>query len=1705
MSYVKNKLKFAVLFLIIASLVLLSMPSNLIGEGDSTDLEALQQAVTQATEALSAAQTAADNADSALAEAQTAAADADSALAEAQASADDAAAALAAAELALADAQAALNAAGEDEDTEALEQALDDADSALADAQTAADDANAALAAAQTAADDANSALSAAQASADDAAAALAAAEQALADAQAALDAAVAALEEEITEEEEAEEILEASLNVVANPESVEPGGSVTYKIVVKNTGNVTLSDIEVLDSLPEVVIFESSSAGEFDVDSKEVSYSIDSLEPGEISEQEIIVNVPIVAIELQFLTNLVTVSSEGIEPLEENTDVFIITSEEEGAAEEEAEGTQDEEEVAEDIQQVGNPLSLSVSDNPDPVGAGQSVTYTINYVNNGEEVLTGVFITDYLPEGTTFVSASWGGELRGEIVVWEIGELEPGQSGNVDVVVNISQDSAEGDLYYNVAIIDSNETEAVSITEETLDPIPSGSQLFYVLGYAPDVLDLLASGSAPGYQADTSDGIHSVLSISNAALGTVTAYLQNYADDTPFDFSNPTSNSKVLEITIAPGEVFTIDDLISASYTSNDSGNWEEDPYGLTGYGTAGGSWQLAGGDLLYISGGPVNVIRGFYPETVSGDDGKVLAEFWNLYPQHIWDTDYTVPVGVDTFENTQSNGTVNTGITTLTDEDVSSTGESTIDVDSASGFSNSGYIKIDDEIIYYGSRDTSGQHSFRDCVRGQLSTTAAHHDDNTTVYQYTTHGDGEDMEYTDLFIQASEDGTTVTINDPVNGTTTVTLNKGDNYIYGSESSNYSDVHQDTTITADKPVQAGLMTSSGENYDTRNYNLTNEELIGTDYYIPVYTNTGDRLYICALEDGTVINIEDGSSTVTINLDAGEVDSTYIMTGNAAHVYSNHPVQVLGAADSNDSDKDWGFQAIPSSFCSSDYVTPYSPGRETLETLGNTTLTDEDVDLTEDRIDVDSASGFSNSGYIKIDDEIIYYGSRDTYGQHSFRDCVRGQLSTTAAEHSNDTTVQQYSITPGDASWNPLYVTPISDNTRVYVDWNGDGTPDRPNGDVSAGTTYLDLDVFDIAYLWDTLESSPPDGDNGGAHIWAVDASDPGSEKIIVVYYGEASGANSTTGYDWGYTLIPLHPTFVSRYDISFDKVFEGLYEGEAVSAAFTLYYDPDGTVPVSGDDITGSNPVSITTNGETVTFSGVVPGDYVIKETVYPAGYVPMTDKAVTLDENGNVTGLPDEINNLSETGTVTIKKYLDGSPATEGSFEFDVTPDDPDKDFTLDGSPYETTINVVCGQTYTITEDGLSSCHEFDSIDASGLTPNSTPIGDTGIEFTAVGGDNGTIIFNNTTKTSTLTVEKWIDDGEGGWKLADEGYFFFDGDLGPFTLGEYPNSSSVQFTVDCGEEYTITETLIPCWVIDHISYDGVILTRPMFQRQQFITFTATSEDGTIRFYDKRLKGSITICKTDEETGEPLLGSTFELQQCTLSQNISSAAASESSTVIGGICNWETIREIVLTESNCYTWSDLYCGLYRVVETSAPQGYLTVNPVEVTIGPDNLTHSLREEIADPRKPGKIGIRKVDENGDAMVGAGFTLYNSTGTTVVQGEKFTDDAGNVAFGNLAWGSYLIVETTVPAGYTKVDDVAVIVNAGNAGTVINVTIKNTPGGGGGEGLTVLGIQELPFTGMHPAVPISSITMILGGLAMFIASLKKRFRRK
>src|SRR5207248_196508 len=51
--------------------------------------------------------------------------------------------------------------------------------------------------------------------------------------------------------------------------------------------------------------------------------------------------------------------------------------------------------------------LAVTKTDTPDPVTAGTDLTYTVTLTNNGPSDAQGVVLSDVVPAGTTFVSAT--------------------------------------------------------------------------------------------------------------------------------------------------------------------------------------------------------------------------------------------------------------------------------------------------------------------------------------------------------------------------------------------------------------------------------------------------------------------------------------------------------------------------------------------------------------------------------------------------------------------------------------------------------------------------------------------------------------------------------------------------------------------------------------------------------------------------------------------------------------------------------------------------------------------------------------------------------------------------------------------------------------------------------------------------------------------------------------------------------------------------------------------------------------------------------------------------------------------------------------------------------------------------------------------------------------------------------------------------
>jgi uncharacterized repeat protein (TIGR01451 family) len=84
-------------------------------------------------------------------------------------------------------------------------------------------------------------------------------------------------------------------------------------------------------------------------------------------------------------------------------------------------------------------PLSIAKTA-PASAMQGSLLTYTIAYGNTTAAPIDGVVITDTVPSGTTFVSATGGGTLSGGVVTWNIGTIPANTTGlTVTFTVNVT------------------------------------------------------------------------------------------------------------------------------------------------------------------------------------------------------------------------------------------------------------------------------------------------------------------------------------------------------------------------------------------------------------------------------------------------------------------------------------------------------------------------------------------------------------------------------------------------------------------------------------------------------------------------------------------------------------------------------------------------------------------------------------------------------------------------------------------------------------------------------------------------------------------------------------------------------------------------------------------------------------------------------------------------------------------------------------------------------------------------------------------------------------------------------------------------------------------------------------------------------------------------------------------------------------------
>jgi uncharacterized repeat protein (TIGR01451 family) len=175
------------------------------------------------------------------------------------------------------------------------------------------------------------------------------------------------------------------SIEAGVSPDPVIPGGLLTYTLTVQNAGPIDASNVTVTNTLPAGSVFQSATGTGWDCGTSDpVVCTVSTLPVGTAEPITITALAP---------------DAEGLAV--DDASVSSATSD-----------ASPEDNAAQATATVASSADLSIGQSaaPDPVCAGQPVSFTVNVSNAGPNAATSVSVTDTIPSGSTLVSATGSG-----------------------------------------------------------------------------------------------------------------------------------------------------------------------------------------------------------------------------------------------------------------------------------------------------------------------------------------------------------------------------------------------------------------------------------------------------------------------------------------------------------------------------------------------------------------------------------------------------------------------------------------------------------------------------------------------------------------------------------------------------------------------------------------------------------------------------------------------------------------------------------------------------------------------------------------------------------------------------------------------------------------------------------------------------------------------------------------------------------------------------------------------------------------------------------------------------------------------------------------------------------------------------------------------------------------------------------------------
>lgn len=239
-----------------------------------------------------------------------------------------------------------------------------------------------------------------------------------------------------------------------ANASAVLPGGSVTYTITVRNSGDTTATGVTLTDTLNGNLAFSSAGTISPTVTAGAGGTTILTFAVGDITPGAT-VTIPITATVNAGITADTTVN---------NTATATSTNA----------GTGTSNTVGILIGPAGPSITITKTPTGATMNAGGTITYNVTVRNIGGVAAAGVMATDTLDATTSFVSATpTPTSTVGNVLTYAIGALNPNQSFTFTEQARVNAGVAAGTSVNN----------SVRITGTNFDPVTASSVVTVVAG----------------------------------------------------------------------------------------------------------------------------------------------------------------------------------------------------------------------------------------------------------------------------------------------------------------------------------------------------------------------------------------------------------------------------------------------------------------------------------------------------------------------------------------------------------------------------------------------------------------------------------------------------------------------------------------------------------------------------------------------------------------------------------------------------------------------------------------------------------------------------------------------------------------------------------------------------------------------------------------------------------------------------------------------------------------------------------------------------------------------------------------------------------------------------------------------------------------------------------------------------------------------